>query len=582
MLKRLASGLRRVDDDALSILVVADEAERGALAEALTQRSYTRITYCVSIDEAANDLGESAYDAVLLTSDAVDDVLRAVSTLGEYAAGAPVVLITHDDDERLATEAIRAGAQDIVMHAGLDARAIRRTVRLAVERQRFLQGVDDARRKAEREAETDPLTGLSNRTAFVERLTDAIGGATRRDDSLAVLFMDLDRFKLINDSLGHPVGDELLRSVADRISEVLRAEDIFARFGGDEFALLIRGPVDPRAATFAAQRLLQRVRTVHNLGGRAVNVSASVGIAVYPQHGSTPDELLRNADIAMYDAKGRGGDRAAFASSTLTAAVDARLAIEQRLWSGLDEGDFELYFQPVVDLAHGNISGGEALLRWRDGAEIVSAAQMIPIAEETGLIVEIGRWVVWSAIAQLERWHASGMTDLTVAVNVSPAQFFRGDIVATFRNALAAVDVPPDRVIVELTESAIAGDLEFVVETLNELKEMGLTVAIDDFGTGHSSLSHLVSLPVDMLKIDRSFVEQLPTNEGNAAIVDAIVTLARRLNLHVVAEGIEDVEQLRFLHELGCDAAQGYLFSPAISAEEFASAVSAGASAAAA
>ncbi len=361
--------------------------------------------------------------------------------------------------------------------------------------------------------------------------------------------MDLDRFKLINDSLGHPVGDDLLRSVADRVSSVLRSEDVFARFGGDEFALMIRGPVDPRAATFAAQRLLQRVRTVHNLSGRAVNISASAGIAIYPEHGTTPNELLRNADIAMYDAKGRGGDRAAFASSTLTAAVDERLAIEQRLWSGLDQGDFELHFQPVVNLAQGNIIGGEALLRWRDGPELVSAARMIPIAEETGLIVEIGRWVVWTALAQLEEWHAAGLTDLSVSVNVSPAQFFRGDIVATFRNALEAVDVPPEQVIVELTESAIAGEL--------------------DFGAGHSSLSHLVMLPVDMLKIDRSFVSELPHNDGNAAIVDAVVTLSRRLNLRVIAEGIEDVEQLRFLQNVGCDVGQGFLFSPAISAEDF-------------
>ena len=317
---------------------------------------------------------------------------------------------------------------------------------------------------------------------------------------------------------------------------------------------MIRGPVDPRAATFAAQRLLQRVRTVHNLSGRAVNISASAGIAIYPEHGTTPNELLRNADIAMYDAKGRGGDRAAFASSTLTAAVDERLAIEQRLWSGLDQGDFELHFQPVVNLAQGNIIGGsiiggEALLRWRDGPELVSAARMIPIAEETGLIVEIGRWVVWTALAQLEEWHAAGLTDLSVSVNVSPAQFFRGDIVATFRNALEAVDVPPEQVIVELTESAIAGEL--------------------DFGAGHSSLSHLVMLPVDMLKIDRSFVSELPHNDGNAAIVDAVVTLSRRLNLRVIAEGIEDVEQLRFLQNVGCDVGQGFLFSPAISAEDF-------------
>lgn len=582
MLKRLVPGLRRVDSDALSILVVADEDEHEALEAALTRRAYTRITYCTSVDGAANSLGEMAYDAVLLTTGGVEkDVLKTLAVLREYSGGAPIVLLTDKDDERLATEAIRGGAQDIVMHAGLDARAIRRTVRLAVERQRFLSSVEDARRKAEREAETDPLTGLSNRTAFVERLSAAISGAQRRDEALAVLFMDLDRFKLINDSLGHPVGDELLRSVGERLSSVLRAEDVLARFGGDEFALLIRGPVDPRAASFAARRLLQRVRSVHNLGGRAVNVSASVGIALHPEHGATPDELLRNADIAMYDAKGRGGDRAAFASPTLTAAVDARLAIEQRLWSGLDQGDFELFFQPVVDLSDGGITGGEALLRWRDGIELVSAAQMIPIAEETGLIVEIGRWVVWSAIAQLRKWREAGLTDLTVAVNVSPAQFFRGDIVATFRNALEAIDVPPEQVVVELTESAISGDVEFVVSTLQELKEMGLTVAIDDFGTGHSSLSHLVTLPVDVLKIDRSFVEQLPTNDGNAAIVDAIVTLARRLKLRVIAEGVEDVEQLRFLHELGCDAAQGHLFSPAVRAEEFAVAVGASGRAAA-
>ena len=216
----------------------------------------------------------------------------------------------------------------------------------------------------------------------------------------------------------------------------------------------------------------------------------------------------------MYDAKGRGGDRAAFASSSLTAAVDERLAIEQRLWSGLDQGDFELHFQPVVDLGRGRITGGEALLRWRDGGELISAAQMIPIAEETGLIVEIGRWVVWSALAQLEEWRTAGLTDLTVSVNVSPAQFFRGDIVATFRNALEAVNVPPEQIVVELTESAISGDLEFVVSTLKELKAMGLTIAIDDFGTGHSSLSHLVALPVDVLKIDRTFVAGLPATRA--------------------------------------------------------------------
>ncbi len=572
MLKRLLPRLKRVDAEALSILVVADDVARTDLADALSSRVYTRVTFCASVDEAATYLSESTYDAVLVTDRGAEpDVVSAVSVLGEYASGAPIVLLTDEDDEALATEAIRAGVQDIIVaEAGLESQSIRRAVRFAVERQRFLHGVDSARRKAEREAETDPLTGLSNRNAFVERLNDAIQGAQRRNDTLAVLFMDLDRFKLINDSLGHPVGDELLRSVAERVDSVLRAEDVFARFGGDEFALMIRGPVDPRASTFAAQRLLQRVRTVHNLSGRAVKITASVGIAVFPDHGMTPDELLRNADIAMYDAKGRGGDRAAFASSSLTAAVDERLAIEQRRWSGLDQGDFELHFQPVVDLGVGRITGGEALLRWRDGGELISAAQMIPIAEETGLIVEIGRWVVWTALAQLEEWRTAGLTDLTVSVNVSPAQFFRGDIVATFRNALEAVNVPPEQIVIELTESAISGDLDFVVSTLKELKTMGLTIAIDDFGTGHSSLSHLVALPVDVLKIDRTFVAGLPADEGNAAIVDAVVTLARRLHLGVVAEGIETVEQLRFLRQLGCDAGQGYLFSPAVSAAEFA------------
>lgn len=570
MLKRLIPKLRRVDTDALAILVVADEPSRVALDEALNGSAYARVTFCATIDEAATYLEETVFDAVLLSAvDDQSDLVDAVTILGEYASGAPIVVMADDADEALATEAIRAGAQDIVVHGDLDSRAIRRAVRLAVERQRFIRSVESARRKAEREAETDPLTGLNNRTAFVERLSDAIEASRRHKETLAVLFMDLDRFKLINDSLGHPVGDDLLRSVADRVRSVLRSEDVFARFGGDEFALMIRGPVDPRAATFAAQRLLQRVRTVHNLSGRAVNISASAGIAIYPEHGTTPTELLRNADIAMYDAKGRGGDRAAFASSTLTAAVDERLAIEQRLWSGLDQGDFELHFQPVVNLARGNIIGGEALLRWRDGPELVSAARMIPIAEETGLIVEIGRWVIWTALAQLEEWHAVGLTDLSVSVNVSPAQFFRGDIVGTFRNALDAVDVPPEQVIVELTESAIAGDLDFVASTLKELKKMGLTVAIDDFGTGHSSLSHLVMLPVDLLKIDRSFVSELPHNDGNAAIVDAVVTLSRRLNLRVIAEGIEEVEQLRFLQNVGCDAGQGFLFSPAVSADEF-------------
>jgi diguanylate cyclase (GGDEF)-like protein len=403
----------------------------------------------------------------------------------------------------------------------------------------------------------DTVTGLANRPMFIEATRQALARGRRDDTTLAVLFLDLDDFKEVNDSLGHAVGDEVLVAVARRLDGAVRGVDTAARFGGDEFAVLLED-VGSQEAADAAQRVLDLLSAPARLGGREIALRTSLGVSVaVAGDARTAEELIRDADAAMYTAKreGKGGYR--LFEPAMHADVLARLELRSDLERAIEAGELELHYQPVVRLADGSISGFEALLRWHHPERgMVSPVEFIPIAEETGLIVSIGRWVLHEAAHHARRLEAAANGPLRMNVNLSAKQLQHGGIVHDVQAALTASGLPPDRLVLELTESVLLEDGDLAVERLNALKALGLRLALDDFGTGFSSLSYLSRLPVDVLKLDRSFLR-----DGAPALTAGIVGLGAALQLEVVAEGIETNDQWYALQALGCDYGQGFLFA---------------------
>jgi diguanylate cyclase (GGDEF)-like protein len=408
----------------------------------------------------------------------------------------------------------------------------------------------------------DPLTNLPNRSLFLDRLHQAEQRAPRNGTAVAVLFLDLDGFKTVNDSLGHARGDELLIAVAKRLDEALRAGDTAARLGGDEFAVLVDGLDDEREAVAVAARILEALREPVTLGGQDFYVRASIGVATARRPGG---DLLRDADLAMYQAKAQGRGRVVSFDAAMHAAMLAGMAMERDLRHALDAGQLQLVFQPIVDLASGAALAAEALLRWshpEHGA--ITPAEFIPIAEETGLIVPIGAWVLETACRAATRWDA-----LPVTVNVSSVQLRSSEFVETVAAALQASGLSAERLIVEITESVLMDDLHGTAALLRELKALGVRIAIDDFGTGHSSLQYLQQLPLDMLKIPKPFIDGLAGADGGDVLARAILDLGRSFGLAVIAEGIETERQRARLRELGCALGQGYLFARPLTPDRF-------------
>jgi diguanylate cyclase (GGDEF)-like protein len=411
-------------------------------------------------------------------------------------------------------------------------------------------------------ATRDPLTGLPNRAALLDRLHHAVPAAARRGDRLAFMFLDLDRFKSINDSLGHAVGDELLQVVAERLQHGVREADTVARLGGDEFAVLLEQPHDADAAVGVVDKLLSSIAEPIDFDGKALTVRASVGIAMYPEHGDTADQLMRHADLAMYQAKQEAGLGYCVYEPRFDQAVRSRLTLEQDLRVALARDELALYFQPQVNLARSTLTGVEALVRWNHPQQgLVSPARFIPLAEETGLILDIGRWVLTEATRQLAAWRAAGVDIPRMAVNVSALQL-RAELLSDVEHALRDAGLVPADLELEITETAITADGPLVLELLSKLRALGVGVAVDDFGVGFSSLALLRRLPVSALKIDRCFVQEIARNHQDATITRAIIDLGHGLDLRLVAEGVESIDQRLILSGLGCVEAQGYLFSP--------------------
>ncbi len=416
----------------------------------------------------------------------------------------------------------------------------------------------------------DALTGLPNRLMLRDRLEQAIARARRNQSGLAVLFIDLDRFKAINDTLGHRIGDEVLRGVASRLGSLLRKSDTVAREGGDEFLVLLENIASPEHAATVAAKLLHALAEPYLVEGRSLHCSGSIGVALYPDDGADAEELIRHADAAMFDSKGEGRNQVHFFSPESWQRISRRFSMEAELRVALDEGQFELYYQPQVELAGQRICGAEALIRWNHPQRgLVSPMEFIPLAEELGLIVPIGDWVLDTVCAQLADWIARFGWSPTVSVNISAKQLQMQDFGQRVEQALARHALPPQLLELELTEHSLMQQHQRAAQLLRGLKQQGVRLVLDDFGTGYSNLMTLSSMPFDMLKVDRSFVTGLQENPQSRALVNMILVLAQELDLKVVAEGVETADQQALLARLGCEFVQGYLHSPPLPSVSF-------------
>jgi diguanylate cyclase (GGDEF)-like protein/PAS domain S-box-containing protein len=421
------------------------------------------------------------------------------------------------------------------------------------------------------QATHDALTGLPNRRLFDDRLEMTLRRAARTGELVAVAFLDVDRFKAINDSLGHGMGDRLLKILSARLQASLRDSDTVARMGGDEFIFILPSLQRPEDATAPARKLLEAMREPVRLDGHELFVTASVGIAVYPGDGEDRDLLLRHADAALYRAKARGRNRFELFEPGLAAQAAARVELDRDLRRALARGEIALVYQPQVNLRTGRIVGVEALMRWHHPRlGLVPPSTFIPIAEESGLISGLGAWALRTACHAMMAWDGSSLGPPRIAVNVSPRQLQHDDLAGIVALVLAESGLAASRLELELTETALLPDDEKVAETLARLRALGVGLALDDFGTGYSSLSHLRQYPIQRLKMDRSFVRGIMTSRGDAAVAQAIIDLARELNLAVVAEGVETAEQLAVLRSLGCEEGQGFLIGRPLPAREVA------------
>ncbi|GAB6042714.1 two-component system response regulator [Endothiovibrio diazotrophicus] len=419
----------------------------------------------------------------------------------------------------------------------------------------------NAEERLERLAYYDPLTGLPNRMLFRDRLEHEFAAARRHDKRLALFFIDLDRFKHVNDTLGHSAGDELLQGVAERLRRCVRSADTVARMGGDEFTVIVTDVVEEEDAARVARDLLDELHIPTTIRGHDIIVGASIGIALYPDNGEDFETLTKNADLAMYRAKERGKGIASFYQEEMNDRTSERLAMEAKLLQAIKEDDLVLHYQPKLDLESGRVTGMEALVRWpQPDGSVIPPFEFIPVAEETGLILPLGRWVMERAARDCLEWNRQGH-DLKVAVNISAREFQDSRLLDRIDEVLADTGLAPKHFEVEITESMVMRDVDSAIRVMQALRERGVSISIDDFGTGYSSLSYLKQFPLHSLKIDRSFVRDLAADSNDRAIVSAVLSVAKAMELRVVAEGVEDNDQLTFLDDKGCDELQGFLVS---------------------
>lgn len=558
-----------------TLLAVEDNAgDARLLREMLNEEGGcdTAVLHVTSMAEAEVLLQDHAIDIIVLDLGLPDvQGLDAVRRARAAAPRLPLVVLTGLDDEEIAGQALQEGAQDYLIKGQIDMRGLLRALRYAAERKAMEDAAREMAVQIAHTAKHDDLTGLPNRALLKDRLEFAMALAARHQMKLALIFLDLDGFKHINDSLGHSTGDKLLRSVAGRLLNCVRGTDTVSRQGGDEFVVLLSDVAQAEDAAICASKILEAVAQVHSIDGHDLHVTASGGISIYPDDGDDAETLMKNADTAMYQAKEMGRQTHRFFKTAMNERAVKRQSIEAELRRALERRQLELHYQPKVDLLSGLTSGAEALLRWHHPTQgLISPAQFIPVAEDSRLIVPIGEWVLDEACRQAQRWVAEGLLFGAMAVNVSAVQFREPDFAQRVFSILAKAGLDPTRLELELTESVLMTGSETAASTLQALRSKGVQVALDDFGTGYSSLSYLQRFPVDCLKIDQSFIRQISAVGTESTLVTAIINMAHTLGLRVVAEGVETSEELQFVKDRGCDEGQGFYFSRALTATEFA------------
>jgi len=566
------------------LLVEESDAVAESIQQVLTKAIFTthHVTRVGRLAEAIGALSAFRFDALLLDlrlpdSSGLETLLRIQPRAAELAL--PIVVLSESADETVAIEATTKGAQDYLIRGEFEARVLIRTIQHAIDHQAMEVRLDEARERELYLGTHDGLTTLPNRALFIDRLSQALLTARRHQRWLGVLFLDLDRFKTINETLGQSVGDQVLQATARRLRGTLRASDTAARISGDEFAVLLPELSQGLDAAKVAHNIERSLCPPFRLPGKEISVTASIGIAISPEDGQDAETLIGNAEVALKSAKESGGKSRRFYTEGMNASSLRLLNLEGELRRAIedDQEQLALYYQPIVDGRTGRIIGAEALARWNHPRlGMISPGEFIRIAETRGLMSPLGAWALRAACRQIRNWRLADHPPIPVTVNVSPTQFWDADFLGLLMQTLQDTEVDGRLLQVEITEGCVIRDVDMVVETLDVVQQCGVQTVIDDFGTGFSSLSVLRRLPLDALKIDRSFVDECTRDPGSATITTAIIGLAKSLGLRVVAEGVETEEQRRFLAENGCSAMQGFLFSRPRPVDQFTELIAAG------
>ena len=533
-----------------------------------TEISY-ELNHVVRIKDCVEHLEQDNFDVILIDLNLPDCTgLDTIYEIESQASNTPIIVLTEQDDNELASQALQSGAQDYLVKGQIDRSTLERSIRYAIERNRLLEQLEESKRLQRHLAYHDALTILPNRHLLHDRLQQALAQSKRSGKLAALLFLDLDGFKRINDTLGHGIGDLLLKSVAKRLKTTVRQVDTVARLGGDEFTIVLLEINHAQDAKDVAQKILKVISQPYKIEEHELFVTASVGISIYPDDGSDIESLIRKADIAMYRAKGQGKNNYQVYNLSMDAKFFERLTLENSLRKAVENEELVAYYQPQVDLRTGEITGVEALVRWQHQKfGLVPPDKFIPLAEETGVILEIDEWMMKTACRQIKNWEREGIANIRVAVNLSTRQFRQKNLTEKVAQILNDSAVQPKNLCLEITENEVMHNIETTVEILQALKKMGVLLSLDDFGTGYSSLSYLKRFPIDIIKIDRTFVNGIPSDRDDTAISTAIVVLAHSMELKVIAEGVEKSEQIAFLQSLQCDEIQGFYFSRPLNAE---------------
>ncbi|MFV2061108.1 MAG: EAL domain-containing protein [Gammaproteobacteria bacterium] len=526
------------------------------------------LTTFARITDAIEELSKNSYNVMLLDLSLPDGSgIRILNKAHQVVPDMPIIIITNEEDDELAIKAVQSGAQDFIVKNTFDASLLFRSIRHAIERKRLWVKLAQTEKREHFLATRDVLTGLPNRYTYNDRLKRGLSYCNRYGGKLAVMFMDLDRFKFVNDTLGHKVGDILLKDVAKRIQTCLRETDIVARLGGDEFIFLLPKIDQSLKAAKVAKHILKVLKKQFFIEEQEIYISASIGIAMYPNDGEDATQLIQNADMAMYSAKESGRNKYDFFTKKMNQVVTNRLRLENDIRAALKNNEFYLEYQPVINTRTRKMVGTEALIRWRHPKKgRLYPNSFISIAEETRQIIKIGNWVLEHACTQNKKWQQNGFSSIRIAINVSAVQFTQMNFVSKVRDILERTGMEGKYLELELTEGILMQDVEFTISVLSELRDLGIRISIDDFGTGYSSMSYLKKFPLDILKIDQSFIKDLPHDPKDSAIVTAIAEMARGLSLEIIAEGIETLEQNNFVKKVGCDCMQGFYLQKPVAA----------------